>query len=304
MMQEATRRSVLAAVLLSLVCPGLGHIYCGRATRGVTLFLCSLLFAPIALGLSTLGSSVATFAALVASALSVIGVMIFAVVDAGRTALGQGARFTPGELNRAWLYVLFAVLGATYPVGSQLVVRTTGFQAFLVPMASMSPTILPGDRVIVNRMEYDLRAPRRGDVVAFRNPTNRSEVYLKRVIGLPGDVVRVDGNRVTLNGTPLSLTPVSPASLGSTQEAVGEEAVSREAIDGRGHRILIGPGESRLAHHPAVVVPDGSCFCLGDNRDRSRDSRDFGFVPLGDILGPARYVFWPLDRWRLLDERR
>ena len=118
------------------------------------------------------------------------------------------------------------------------------------------------------------------DVVVFRCPTNRPRNYIKRVIGLPGDRVAIINGAAILNGEKLTI------------EAEGDGKWT-EGGEGRTYHILSGPGVEDL---PEETVPPACCFVLGDNRQNSSDSREFGFVPLGDIIGTARYRFWPLSR--------
>lgn len=145
--------------------------------------------------------------------------------------------------------------------------------AYSVPSASMEPTLLPGDHLLVIR--YFGEGPERGHVVVFDSPSGTSLV--KRVIGMPGDSVLIDHGNVLINGEPLVETDhVAP----STSEAV-------------------------TVH----VVPQGHLFLLGDNRDHSADSREFGFVPIGAVVGRARMIYWSVTpdgsgvRWSRLFHR-
>jgi signal peptidase I len=121
----------------------------------------------------------------------------------------------------------------------------------------MEPTLLPGDHVLVVR--YLLRGPRRGDVVVFADGSDEGS-FIKRVIGLPGDSVQLAGGRVLING-----------------EAFAEDAYAH-------------PSES--PSDTVHIVPRDHVFLLGDNRDHSFDSREFGFVPIGALVGRARLVYW------------
>ena len=162
------RRKPWVAMVFSLLATGLGHIYCGRIGRGLALFLASSLFAPLAVAASLLEPSTPLLVGLLASALAVVGLYLFAVVDAFRLARRLGEDYVPHEYNRAYLYALFILVGVTYPPGVVHYLRTNAFEAFLVPTASEAPNILPGDRVLVNKQLLHQRYPRRGDVVVFR----------------------------------------------------------------------------------------------------------------------------------------
>lgn len=173
-----------------------------------------------------------------------------------------------------------------------------------VPTSSMRPTIVEGDRIIVNKLAYDLKLPllgtsllrlgepRRGEIVVFDSAA--ADVRLvKRVIGLPGDRVALDGNRLTVNGVAADYVPDG--------EDTGAP-VHRERVGGRSSRVRWsnrhgGP----LARFGPVRVPPGHYLVMGDNRDDSADSRVYGFVPRRELIGRAGTVALSLDpkRWYL-----
>lgn len=133
---------------------------------------------------------------------------------------------------------------------------------------SMQPTLYAGDFVIVNKLAYKLGHPSRGDVIIFRYPPDpQREPYIKRVIGLPGDLVRIADGKVYVNDTLLEepYISASPAYEGSWR------------------------------------VPEGALFVLGDNRNSSSDSHQWGMVPLENVIGKAVVVYWPPTAWKLLD---
>jgi signal peptidase I len=158
------------------------------------------------------------------------------------------------------------------------------------------PTLLPGDRILVNKTTYQRRFVRRGDEVVFRVPSEPGMKWAKRVIALPGDTVELKGNEVFVNGQQLQREPTPRASLGAAaQEVQGE--LFEETNAGRRYRILFAADTQPLPDYPQAKVPDGMCFVLGDNRNHSRDSRTMGFVALGDVLGDVQYRYWPAVTW-------
>lgn len=178
-----------------------------------------------------------------------------------------------------------------------------------VPTGSMQPTIEIGDRILVNKMAYDLRIPftttslikradpERGDIVIFvsRAADNR---LIKRVVGLPGDVVAMRHNVLTINGEQLAYSEYQ-ASAQSTAEGATEIAGSSlllsEQLGAVTHTVKLAPVSSRLDSFNAVKVPAGHYLVLGDNRDNSADSRVIGFVPRDEIVGRAGKVLFSLD---------
>ncbi len=176
-----------------------------------------------------------------------------------------------------------------------LVIRSFLFEPFRIPSASMTPTLLTGDFIFVNKFAYGLRLPvintkiveigepQRGDVVVFRLPSDPSVNYVKRVVGLPGDVVEYHpaNKRLTINGEPVPIEVVGPY-----EEEPGT-VLGWEQLGEHGHRVLLTQGARAAAAQ--YEVPAGHYFMMGDNRDNSQDSRfeEVGFVPEGNLVGRA-----------------
>ena len=292
---NASVRSPLIAMVLSLAATGLGQIYCGRIVRGLVMFLGSLLFAPAIVVAALLPPATIVLVGLILALLAVLGVYVFAVVDAFRLARRSGDLFQSMDYNHPLVYALFVLVGLTYSAGGVYFIRSNVFEAFAIPMASEIPTLLPGDRFLVNKTTYQRRFVRRGDEVVFRVPPLGVK-WVKRVIALPGDTVEVKDNEVFVNGQKLPREPAPRASLGAAaQEVKGE--LFEETNAGRRYRVLFAADTKPLPDYPQAKVPDGACFVLGDNRNNSRDSRAIGFVALGDLLGDVQYRYWPAATW-------
>lgn len=293
---NAPARSPLVAVILSLAATGLGQIYCGRIVRGLVLFLGPLLFVPAVAAAALVPPATVVLVGLILALLAVLGVYVFAVADAFRLARRDRAPFEPMDYNRPLVYALFILVGLTYPAGGLYVIRSGVFEAFAIPTASQVPTLLPGDRFLVNKTTYQRRFVRRGDQVVFRVPSEPGVTWVQRVVGLPGDTVEVKGNEVFVNGQRLPREPAPRASLGAAAQEVRGE-LFEETNAGRRYRILFAADTKPLPDYPEARVPDGTCFVLGDNRNNSRDSRSIGFVALGDVLGDVQYRYWPAATW-------
>jgi signal peptidase I len=293
---NAPARSPLIAVLLSLTATGLGQIYCGRIVRGLVMFLGSLLFVPAIVAAALLPPATGILVGLMLALLMVLGVYVFAVLDAFRLARRNRDRYKSMDYNHPLVYALFILVGLTYSAGALYFIRSCVFEAFAIPSASEVPTFLPGDRFLVNKTTYQRRFVRRGDEVVFRVSLEPGRNWAKRVIALPGDTVEVKDNAVLVNGRQLLREPVPQASLGAAaQEAKGE--LFEETNAGRRYRILFATDTKPLPDYPKAKVPDGMCFVLGDNRNNTRDSRTIGFVALGDVLGDVQYRYWPAATW-------
>jgi signal peptidase I len=214
-----------------------------------------------------------------------------------------------------WLPVLLLILS----------VRTYAVEPYAIPSGSMAPTLEIGDRVVVEKVSYGLWVPAtgvdvpflgnvwvapryevfdwgdpaRGDIIVFRYPEDERVTYIKRVVGLPGDHIEVEGHRVILNGEPVEWTSEGPYSY--VDPNCQSHAARRYGEGGESpHEVLTRAGlQGALANWPSsgkpVIVPEGMVFVMGDNRDQSSDSRVWGFVREDQITGKARFVAFSLD---------
>lgn len=162
-------------------------------------------------------------------------------------------------------------------------IRWLAFTPFIVDGESMLPNFHNEERMIVNKLIYDFHDPKRFEVIVFLAPEGKD--FIKRVIGLPGDKVRVDGDNVYINGEPIS-------------EPFIQEEIDQAAAEGRIYN------SSTMSITEEVTVPEDSLFVMGDNRPRSKDSRfsEVGFVPYDAIVGRADVVYWPLSSLRLIKD--
>jgi len=182
-----------------------------------------------------------------------------------------------------------------------LVLRSFFFEPFRIPSGSMIPTLLIGDYILVNKFAYGVRLPvvhtkvldtgkpERGDVAVFRFPSDPRLDYIKRVVGLPGDTVTyadktlyVNGDQVAITGGEAYVDPVSDA-------LVSGATLRREQLGEVEHDILV--FEQGFSGSRAYEVPEGHYFMVGDNRDKSNDSRFWGFVPEENLVGKARFIW-------------
>ncbi len=177
-----------------------------------------------------------------------------------------------------------------------LTIRVFFVQAFKIPSGSMIPTLLIGDHILVSKLSYGFQLPRdcelqvsfppvtcfsssivagfespkRGDIIVFRYPEDENKDFIKRVVGIPGDTIRIVNKKVFVNDTPF-------------QDEAFTQRVDPGIIDGR-----INPRDN----HGPITVPPDSFFVMGDNRDQSLDSRFWGFVKMDKIKGRAFMVYW------------
>ena len=292
-------RSPLVAMSLSMLCCGLGQIYCGEAGRGLILLSLSLLLGPIVVATALSATSTGMLVLLLTSLAAVLGVSLWSIVDARRRARSlRGTEFVPRDYNRPAVYVLLAMTGVPYALGLALFLRANVVEAFKIPSASMVPTLVPGDRVLVTKLGIADRTLSRGEVVVFRNPQNRGQNYIKRVIGLPGETVEIRDGRVFVNGKPLPMEAAPAPSDEPSAEKSSGAGLKIERAEGAAYAVLDDPGEQEGPRDsPPVTVPLWCYYVLGDHRSRSVDSREFGPVAHSEIVGVLSYLYWPGDRW-------
>ncbi len=177
-----------------------------------------------------------------------------------------------------------------------------------VPTGSMRPTIIEGDRILVNKAAFGLRlpftrhwlvrwdAPVRGDIVVLHSPADGTRL-VKRIVALPGDVIELRANALHLNGRPVAYGALDENTLAQLEpgERPGHFFAS-ERIGRRPHAVMGTPGIVARRSFGPVTVPEGFYFVLGDNRDESADSRYFGFVRATDIVGRSSRIAFSLDR--------
>jgi len=172
-----------------------------------------------------------------------------------------------------------------------------------VPTGSMKPTIEEGDRVVVNKLAYDLKIPftmievvkwgdpKRGDIVVLFSPQDGVRL-VKRVVAVPGDRIEMRENQLFVNGSAASWKPI-----GSAEDAQqGTSFLFEETLDGRTHQVMFTPSIPARRWIEPMVVPEGRYYVMGDNRDNSNDSRFIGLIERRRIVGKALAVAFSLDR--------
>jgi signal peptidase I len=289
------------AVLLSIAATGLGHIYCGRLLKGLVLFFASFAFAPIIVTAARNAASPLMLTLVVVSLLLLLGIFVYAIIDAGMLARKIGNGYQLKEYNRWCVYLLFIVVALSYPTNLASSIRDNIMQAYKIPSQSMAPGILPGDRVLLDKTRYRTQSPRRGDVVIFVYPDDRRFDYVKRIVALPGESVEIRDDVVYVNDRPFSQYPVDPEP-GLDFSPNARAGILTEDNGINPYPIVVDDLEPYSMKK--TVVPHGYCFVLSDNRQPTGggtrhfgDSRHFGPVPLADIKGRLAYIYWPAHSW-------
>ena len=293
------RRSTIEpwiAVILSLFVTGLGHIYCQRITAGVVLFLLSFAYIPVLLVASRVGAAHDVTFFLFFALLGVLFVYPCSALHSYFVA--KRAREQDGlrrRIDSRSIYIGMVLAGLVASTVAASGLKAFVFEAYLMPTSSMAPNLIPGDRILVNKMAYVSDAPQRGDIVAFLDPSDPSarRTFVSRVIGLPGDTVAMDRNSLVLNGE--RLQHEAPHSERLPRVRIGStEQLINETIGERTYTIIVGGSSESVAE---TTVPDGCVLLLGDHRSIARDSRHLGVVPIGTLIGKVQFVFWPPLAW-------
>jgi signal peptidase I len=275
-----------AAFVLSLLLPGFGHIYVGQPMQGLRIWGgYYLLFGSLLIAWPYLFPSGLTLAAIVVS-----GFACLLIIAGIAYATAKRARSVQPDWYRRWYGLLLIYLACGIVATSIWGHAVRHFvKGYRIPAASMLPTIMPGDHITSGQSLYALKtpfsdtivvklsSPRRGDLIIFKYPKDETKDFIKRVIGLPGEMVEMRNRQIYIDGEPLDEPYI--------------QFTSDTNVDRRDN---FGP----------ELVPPESYFVLGDNRDQSLDSRFWGFVRENKIRGKAILIYWSVDphtedvRWR------
>jgi signal peptidase I len=276
-MNEKPRRWWISG-FFSLLSPGLGQIYNGQAVKGFVFFLlCNLLLPFLFLQLLNKYPSKQALLAITLLLIVSISSALFVFIDAVVVSCRLN-KYKTKKYNKVALYIGVFLCAMFLPVIvpslkiDGTVIKGKYLEAYKIPARSMEPTLLVGDRILVDRRP-SARTPSPGDVVVFKFPKDETKDFIKRVVAVGGDTVEIRDKNLYVN----------------EQLVKGAAAVYQEA------EVLPASFGPRDNLEP-ITVPDGSFFVMGDNRDRSFDSRFWGFVQKEQIKGTATQIYWSWDR--------
>ena len=270
---ESKKRKKIIALLLSIITPGLGQIYNGQLKKGVIFYLAGFLLIFL---LAMTGLQYQFYGA-IALVLIAICWRLFIISDALFVAIKIKER-TLRPYNKWFIYLLIAIFANVASLFTNDIVKTTvlGVKAYKIPSGTMEPSLLVGDHIVVNLKYFKTNRPQRGDVIVFKYPLDPNKDFIKRVIGIGGDRIEIKEKKVYINGQ-----------LFSDPHAHYQEGnPSSPFIQFRDN---LGP----------IVVPKNALFVMGDNRDRSYDSRFWGVVNLADVKGRVMYIYWSKNKNRI-----
>jgi signal peptidase I len=265
-MANKPRRPCIAASL-TLITPGLGHLYTGEPKRGIIIFGIGEAFLVVFAILLIIVKPSLYF--LIIALICGFALTAFFVIDAVSIARRKDS-YELAKYNRWYAYIgYFVVLSMVISSPLSGLIKTNLVRAYKVPSGAMIPTLLIGDQIIANRYIYKTSEPRRGDIIVYPYPKEPSRIFVKRLIAMEGDIVKIRNKRLYLNGK--------------------EQIEPYIITSGSGHI------EDTRDNFGPATVPSGMLFFMGDNRDESYDSRFYGFVPRKTISGKAISVYWSWD---------
>lgn len=303
------RRRWWLALILALLCPGLGQIYNTEYRRGLAIFAAITLLSSatflilIVVPPISAEAVVKTFAV----ALIVLAVHVAFAIEAAVHARRIGSAVL-GRANRWYVYVAFLVaIFAVQEVQLHVKNELALWRSYNMSSGSMLPTLRIGDTFMSIQHYYTDNQPQYGDIAVFKLPRDGTSDYVKRVVGLPGDQVQMRGGLLHINGIAAKRERLADAPTEMPDGRIRQVPQYRETLpNGRSHLIIEIAGDTGIYDDTRVFdVPPGEYFVLGDNRDNSLDSRvaardgGVGFVPRANMRDRPAVIYWAADRQRI-----
>ncbi len=279
------RKPVVAAIL-SFTLPGFGQLYNGELNKAIWLFLSfSFLIAPALIFVVLHLSPDLMLPALVIGLIATLSLWLYGIIQAWRSA-NRLTSYTPQAWQTSGIYVAVWIVGGVILLPALThYVRNNFVESFIVPSGSMEPNVLTGDMLFADKRYNRPRfkeAVKRGDIAIFVFPNDRTNYFIKRIIGLPGDHLQIRGSTVWINGKPLTVLEQKRNNLIEVTETNGQSS----------WHVVWQPSNIQSLPQTDMQIPSGYVFMMGDNRSASNDSRFFGLVPLPDVIGKARQVWF------------
>lgn len=277
-MNKLKPKEPLIALLLTVLIPGLGHVYSGKENNGIKYFSVLILLPLILFLYVTHPLTTANFGIgyiLIAIFLFLVGLNIFVLIDSYKCAKSfnkhHNIELNTPKLRKIWIIVCIIFFMFIFHPSSLvgIYVKARMVKAFKIPTESMKPTLIEGDRLLVNKAIYRSSEPKRGDIIVFKYPDKTELAFLSRVAGLPGESLEIKGGKLVIN-----------------------DKTIKSFVPNGGYFNTGDYGQSGQV----IKIPQGKYFVLGDNTLNSRDSRYYGFVPKENLIGKAYKIYYPFDR--------
>jgi signal peptidase I len=279
---NAVRRRWWIAGLFSYLVPGLGQVYNGQATRGLLFNFIFTTWGGILFGfvfrlLNRPPDGTGILFLFVLFAVSLL-IHLAVIIDSIASAAKRDSKFSLKPYNKPAVYLAVLVVSFAVDFSISSALREHVIKPFKIPTGSMEPTLVPGDFLLSNQLFFTDHNPGRGDVVIYKSPQDGKTDFIKRIVGVPGDTIDIEGGRVRIDGRSVEEPYVKPV----------DPVPSGDISGGAGHS---GP----------LVIPMDQYYVLGDNRDHSLDSRQVGPIPRHSIKGKPMVIYFSssgLFKWR------
>lgn len=264
------------AAILSYLLPGLGQFYNGRLTKGLLLHFCYTTWGGVVFIIlfNILRYPLSHTRIMFLAGVTAIAFLIhlFIIIEAIRDARKLGPEMHPASYQKWYIFLLVLVVSLSVEHSVSLTVRQHIAKPYRIPGPSMKPTLEIGDYLISNQLYFTTRNPNRGDIVIHQYPKDIKQTYVKRIIGLPGDTIRIVNQSVFVDGHLFEEPYI---------QHIDSKIISAEFSP----RDNFGP----------VIIPENEYFVMGDNRDNSSDSRFWGTVSRQYIHGKPAFIYWSWD---------
>ena len=324
-------RKAWIAIALTMLMPGLGHIYNGQLRKGIIIYFLVNLFLTGVLSILLIRSLI-PFNLFFAVLLSIY-IYKYLITQVVSDAKAEGKGYKPRPFNRWYVYLAMIAM-STYVIEPSIafVLGANPIESFIVPTSAMEKTILAGDFIFGDMRKSIIANPKQGDVIIFKYPHNLKEKYAKRLVAGPGQEIKIIDREIIVDGDPFfhpenlqfvdrqakpvgwsdpnifprgngnkdHYGPVRIPARGDTLSTLTERDILWYVALMDGHQIQVQGSRLILDADPIsyYVVEQDYYFVMGDNRDRSFDSRLWGFVPHDYILGEALYVYFSINMKR------
>ncbi len=268
------KKQPFLSLFLSSIIPGLGQFYNSQWLKGIGLFMVVIIIGGILKSIAPAGPLISR----VFEGLATLWIVNDAYSQAVRMNGESSSLIEKFGQKKVLTVVIFWLLVPVILAGGLTVtIRHYFLQAYKIPADSMAPTLLKGDRLFANKWIYRFEDPKRGDLIVFKYQVDQKKDFIKRVVGLPGEKLKIENGRIYVNGELLDTPQFLKTTVYSNRED-WQYGKSGQVIE----------------------IPQNSYFVIGDNPEKSVDSRQSGFVPRQFIKGKGYWIWWPQERWRKL----
>lgn len=284
-----TKRNSILAGFFNLICIGLGFVYVGKLKYSIGLFFICFFMALVFIKTKFIFDPPILYSSIAIYLIIIIGSIVFS----GYLAKTQDD--IPLKRYQRWyIYVAYYLIVS---ISSVLVVENRGmllgYETYNIPSGAMIPTLLIGDMILVDADAYKKNQVSRGDVVVFRYPEDPSIPYVKRVIGIPGDKIDYENRILRINGERITEEEFNEYTAFGKNIFMSGANIHEEKIGEVNYQILTSP--NRRTIDMSVFVPSDHYFVMGDNRDNSKDSRYWGFLPKENLIGKVNFIWFHWD---------